>query len=202
MNTVSSLPRDVPPAGWPRGLTWPVLGLLGLLLGGCATSHVRFTETIREGAQLTEPELKRIQFFVCAPILLERETSTLEKRFPAGSLVLRNGTRYHQVEVPAWTPGVVVDSAPGKLHVSFAPGTSLPFGLGRDGDGYVVRGRVERGRTLVRYNRHDYRLLPQQPQDCEGTKLAQPTLWITRDASTQVERSRETLSGRRVSQRD
>jgi hypothetical protein len=94
---------------------------------GCG-SYVAFTHEIRDQHNLSEPELKNLQFYVSHKITLRRQLESGGKQITGThKLVLVSGKTVEEVVVEEKTPGVVLEVDDHSLTVSFEQGSSLLF---------------------------------------------------------------------------
>jgi hypothetical protein len=114
---------------------------------GCAKpSLVPFTAELRASYQLTDDDLKKLQFFASRDIVLRRDLSQPAQPAAKGEprepevarisqhrLVLVEGRATEEVVVERLTPGVVTEAKPGSLWVSFEPGSAFEFACDRIG---------------------------------------------------------------------
>ncbi len=123
--------------------------VVGLLAGGCAKpkpgEFVPFTENLRMRYEITEDELRALQFYISHQIVLERVAVGGEAHVERGRLVARGETFVHQVVVRAGTRGSIeeageiggdVDGI--TLDVSFEPGAPLRFAPWEPGGAYTL----------------------------------------------------------------
>jgi hypothetical protein len=132
----------------------PLVGVAALRVGlacaalaasaGCAKpSLVPFTAELRASYQLTDDDLKKLQFFASRDIVLRRDLSQPAQpgakgepelaRISQHRLVLVEGRATEEVVVERLTPGVVTEAKPGSLWVSFEPGSAFEFACDRIG---------------------------------------------------------------------
>jgi hypothetical protein len=101
--------------------------LTGLGCGG----YVAFTQEIRDQHNLTEPELKNLQFYVSHKVTMRRQLESGGKQITGThKLILVSGKTVEEVVVEAKTPGVVLSVDEHSLTVSFEQGSSLLFAAG------------------------------------------------------------------------
>ncbi|WP_437866628.1 DNA-directed RNA polymerase [Sorangium sp. So ce363] len=107
------------------------LALLSLLLLGCGPRLVPFTHELRVQRDLSDSDVKNLQFYVSHPIALRRELTAESSQVTSShKLLLVSGKVIEEVVVEERTPGVVVAARGGALSVSFEPGASLTFSAG------------------------------------------------------------------------
>ncbi|XXT21458.1 DNA-directed RNA polymerase [Sorangium sp. So ce429] len=108
----------------------PLLALatVCLFLAGCGPRLVPFTHELRVQHDLTDRDVKNLQFYLSHEVALRRElTSERSQITSSHKLLLVSGKVIEEVVVEERTPGVVVDARAGALLVSFEPGASLAF---------------------------------------------------------------------------
>jgi len=98
----------------------PVAALMAVGIG-CGAGHVAFTPALAE--QLSDEELKSVQFYVSGKIVLHRDVSSSGKSVtPRGKILLENGVQIEEVLITKGSPGVFVDQDKGRsISVSFEP---------------------------------------------------------------------------------
>ena len=104
--------------------------LVALLLGtGCATHHVPFTRELRAGYQLSEDQIKELQFFVSSPIVLRRNLGPGEVKVTRrNALRILRERAVEEVVIETGTPGVAERIEEHSLGISFEHGKFLEFG--------------------------------------------------------------------------
>ncbi|WP_437968975.1 DNA-directed RNA polymerase [Sorangium sp. So ce260] len=106
----------------------PLLALAIVLLAGCGPRLVPFTHELRVQHDLSDRDVKSLQFYVSHEIALRRELTAESSRVTSNhTLLLVSGKVIEEVVVEERTPGVVVAARGGVLSVSFEPGASLTF---------------------------------------------------------------------------
>ncbi|WP_437928999.1 DNA-directed RNA polymerase [Sorangium sp. So ce291] len=108
----------------------PLLALatVCLFLSGCGPRLVPFTHELRVQHDLTDRDVKNLQFYLSHEVALRRElTSERSQITSSHKLLLVSGKVIEEVVVEERTPGVVIDTRAGALSVSFEPGASLAF---------------------------------------------------------------------------
>ncbi|XXX78649.1 DNA-directed RNA polymerase [Sorangium sp. So ce134] len=109
----------------------PLLALATVFLAflaGCGPRLVPFTHELRVQHDLSDRDLKGLQFYVSHEIALRRELTAESSRITSShTLLLVSGKVIEEVVVEERTPGVVVGARGGVLSVSFEPGASLTF---------------------------------------------------------------------------
>ena len=102
--------------------------LFALLLAGCATSLVPFTQELRVQHQLTAKDLQNLQFYVSHRVTLRRELSSGGSEITGNhTLLLVSGKTIEEVVIEERTPGIAIQVSDGSMQVSFEQGTSLTF---------------------------------------------------------------------------
>ena len=111
---------------------------LTLAMAACQTSvtpeRVAFTQGMRTRYDLTEPEIRALQYYVSEPVVLEKVVSRGVRHVEHGRLIVRGDTIVHQVVIARGTPGaierdesIVGQARDGTLPISFEVGAPLPF---------------------------------------------------------------------------
>jgi hypothetical protein len=137
--------------------------ILVVFLSACSP-RIQFTQGIKEQHQLSEDELKRIQFYTVGDIVLQRaQSSETEKGTKDGNLVLSSGSSMEQVIIRTGTPGVVEKViSENKIAVRFEQGDGkyLIFGNTQDNKGayFIVPESQTGAKKMVKYAGEDYAL--------------------------------------------
>jgi hypothetical protein len=132
-----------------------------LALSSCATK-VPFTQAVREKYQLTDDELKQLQFYASHDIVLTRnEKGEKSKTTEDGKLKITTGQEYEQVLIKKGTPGVVekvVDSK--RIAVSFESDGArfIVFGDPNDkkGNYTLLSPEWKDNRAVLKYGAEEY----------------------------------------------
>lgn len=116
-----------------------VYGLFILLLTSCAMQQP-FTEQVKTKHELTEGEIKQLQFYVSHDIILFRAEAkpSGKKTTTEGTLTVSDGKDIEKVIIKAGTPGIVEKILPGgKLAMRFEEGEGavLIFGDPQNNNG-------------------------------------------------------------------
>lgn len=135
------------------------------VLSGCSPK-IPFTQRVREQYNLSGDELKRIQFYISDPLVLQRGTNENAKATEEGTLVIKSGSNVEQVYFKRNTPGAVssvVDAQ--KMTVSFEDGAEkyLVFGSENDRSGYYRVQAVnwdKSGKGKINYGGQTYYAAP------------------------------------------
>lgn len=108
-----------------------ILGLLGLqaiLAAGC-NLPVPFTQELRNEYDLTEEQLRHIQYYVSGPLTLRRELATDEATVTPGHQVrIVKEHRVEEIIIGRGTPGIAERVTADSLDVSFEKGHHITFG--------------------------------------------------------------------------
>lgn len=105
--------------------------LLMLTLASCAPVLQPFTQQQKQENNWSEDDLKRIQFYLSYPIVLQRKLAGSSSEITSGKIRVVNGEKIEEVVIPARTPGIVIfDPVDNRLGVSFEEGDNryLMFG--------------------------------------------------------------------------
>ena len=98
------------------------------LLSGCR-SLVVFTHEMRAQHNLSDEDLRELQFYVSHDVTLRRELHTKRRIIDDGHLKLHAGKAIEEVLVEAHTPGVATAVDADTIVISFEEGSSLDFSL-------------------------------------------------------------------------
>lgn len=141
--------EDLPRLAKERGRRWlrVSLALVCLACPACQTAvapeRVALTNALRTRYELTETELRALQYYLSERVVLERVMTDGSRRVERGRLVVRGGTVIHQIVIERGTPGVVEPDATltegpsaHAIPVSFEPGAPLAFSARLPGGSY------------------------------------------------------------------
>jgi hypothetical protein len=96
---------------------------------GCA-SYVPFTQELRDQHNITNDNLKNLQFYNSHQITLRREVERGGSQVtPGHKLLVIAGKQIEEVVIEEHTPGVVLAASESTLRVSFDEGSSMEFQL-------------------------------------------------------------------------
>ncbi len=113
-----------------RGTTLGMMAIIALsaALTGCG-SMVPFTHEIRSTHDLSNDDLRSLQFYVSNDVKLRRELHTKGRTISDGNLKLHAGKAVEEIVIPEKTPGVAVAIDDHTIRISFEEGSSLEFSL-------------------------------------------------------------------------
>lgn len=95
---------------------------------GCRPALVPLTQEMREQNQLSDKELRNLQYYVSHTITLRREAESGGRKVTGNhKLVVVNGKTIEEVVIEALTPGICVGVDQNRLTIAFEQGTSLQF---------------------------------------------------------------------------
>ena len=100
-----------------------------LMLTGCASTMVPFTHEIKTQHELSNDDLKELQFYVSNNVKLRRELHTKTRTIDNGNLKLHAGKSVEEVVIEELTPGVAIAVDDTSIKISFEEGASLNFSL-------------------------------------------------------------------------
>jgi hypothetical protein len=109
-----------------------IFTLAALYLASCGPKLVPFTGEIEHETGLSKDQLKYVQFYTSGPIILFREINNNTTQVIRGEIKMKNGKQVEQIVIPPNTPGIVVNSNPERLGVSFEKGTDRYLVFGRN----------------------------------------------------------------------
>lgn len=169
---------------------------------------VPFTDEMRRRLELGDDELRALQFYASAPVVLERVASKGQGRVDRGRLIVRSGTVVHQVVVRPGTPGVIesesfIGDALGghAIDVSFERGAPLRFGAAGEDRAYTLVDPVQRGflaDLLERFGKPRTTMVDFDGQRWRVVSGADAKLLVERDALGRLDRTHRVLPGVRV----
>ncbi len=132
-----------------------------IMLHSCATK-IPFTQAIREKYQISDEELKHLQFYISHDVVLSRvsqdeKTKTLED----GTLKITTGKEYDEVLLKSGTPGVVENVLDEKrIAVSFEAGENKYIVFGdpndRKGNYTLLAAEWKNNRGILKYGNQEY----------------------------------------------
>ncbi len=97
-----------------------IIAALALMTLGSCKNLVPYTDAIKTKYNLTDEQLKHLQFYVSSPIVLQRKvTAENNTQVTAGKIKIINGEKVEEVVVPTGTKGVLVKDDSGKFEISF-----------------------------------------------------------------------------------
>jgi hypothetical protein len=137
--------------------------IVTLALASCSPK-IQFTQAVKEQNQLTDDEMKKLQFYTSGDIVLQRnQKDDSGKETDDGELVLTSGSSVDQVIIPAGTPGIVVGAKGNNaMLVRFEPGEGkyLVFGdlNNRKGPYQLIPEGEKGGKKYVTYAGNKYSL--------------------------------------------
>jgi hypothetical protein len=141
------------------------LSLIVLVVSFASCSpKIQFTQAVKEQHQLTDQEMKKLQFYISADIVLQRnQKDASDKDTDDGELIITSGSSIDQVIIPAGTPGIVIEmKGENAMLVRFEPGEGkyLEFGdpKNRKGPYQLIPEGEKGGKRYVTYAGKKYSL--------------------------------------------
>jgi len=139
----------------------PLLLLSFVLLLAACSPRVPFTQGIRDKYQLSESELKLLQFYTSDVIILKRgEMSEKAKETTEGTLTIKGGNKVEEIVIKAGTPCVIEKVYDGNnVSVSFEDGKNkyLVFGSMHSKNGlYSLQVLRENNKPTLNYGEKLY----------------------------------------------
>lgn len=96
-----------------------IVAIAVLTLGSCK-NLVPYTDALKTKYNLSDEQLKHLQFYVSSPIILQRKlTAENSTQITSGKIKIVNGEKVEEVVVPVGTKGVLAKNDNGKFEVSF-----------------------------------------------------------------------------------
>jgi hypothetical protein len=114
-----------------KTLSTAIITAFVIFITSCGPQLVPFTTDVEYETGLNKDQLKNVQFYNSAPIILYREVNNNITEVLRGEIKMKNGRQVEQIVIPPNTPGVVVNGNAERLGVSFEKG----------GDRYLVFGK-------------------------------------------------------------
>jgi len=107
-----------------------LFAVFGLIATSCGPKLVPFTGDFELETGLNKEQLKNVQFYNSGPIILIREINNNTTQVIRGDIKMKDDKQLEQIVIPPNTPGVVINSNPQRLGISFETGTDryLVFG--------------------------------------------------------------------------
>lgn len=107
-----------------------------MTLGSCK-NLVPYTDAIKTKYNLTDEQLKHLQFYVSDPIVLQRKiTAENSTQVTEGKIKIVNGEKVEEIVVPTGTKGVLVKNDAGKFEISFEKDDSYYLRFGTNPNRY------------------------------------------------------------------
>ena len=113
-----------------KSILTTVIAVFALFITSCGPKLVPFTGDFELETGLNKEQLKKVQFYNSGPIFLIREINNNTTEIIRGDIKMKDGKQLEQIVIPPNTPGVVINSNPQRLGISFESGTDryLVFG--------------------------------------------------------------------------
>ena len=113
-----------------------IAALVLLSLGSCK-NLVPYTDAIKTKYNLSDDQLKHLQFYVSDPIVLQRKiTAENSSQVISGKIKIVNGEKVEEIVVPTGTKGVLVRDDAGKFEISFEKDDSYYLRFGTNPNRY------------------------------------------------------------------
>ena len=97
-----------------------IIAALALMTLGSCKNLVPYTDALKSKYNLSDEQLKHLQFYVSSPIVIQRKvTAENNTQIDAGKIKIVNGEKVEEVVVPVGTKGVLVRNDNGKFEISF-----------------------------------------------------------------------------------
>jgi hypothetical protein len=143
-----------------------IIAALALMTLGSCKNLVPYTDALKSKYNLSDEQLKHLQFYVSSPIVLQRKiTAENSTQVTAGKIKIVNGEKVEEIVVPVGTKGVLVKNDSGKFEVSFEKDDTyyLRFGTNPNRyESYVLLASDWRGKVgTVTYAGNKYYTSPE-----------------------------------------
>ncbi len=135
--------------------------LIAAVLTSCGPSQV-FTENSRAILEKQGIEVINIQFYADKEIIMRRQVESTETSVSNGEIKQIDGERTQEIRIPRGTPGVVEQTADGKLWVAFedCEGCALRF-IKNSYDSYQVDAdKWLEGKGQIDYDGKQFYMIP------------------------------------------
>jgi hypothetical protein len=97
-----------------------IIAALALMTLGSCKNLVPYTDALKTKYNLSDEQLKHLQFYVSDPIILQRKITDQNNTLVfGGKMKIVNGEKVEEVVVPTGTRGVLVKDDNGKFEISF-----------------------------------------------------------------------------------
>ena len=158
-----------------RGTVVALLVSAAIAGGGCSTDskltrveRIDFTKSLRTSWNLSDDEIRQLQFYTHDAVTLERDVGGDIKSIIHGRLVVRAGHNIEVIEIPAETPGIATSVSNSVVDVCFEGACDstlsfqyLAYGNYPNSDNYVTKVNVLGGNSgSVVYDGNVYTLHP------------------------------------------
>ncbi len=117
--------------------------IVSVVISACASKQP-YTQSIQKKYKLTESDLKKIQFYTSADIILYKSKQDGSVKTEGGELVINKDKNVEKIIIKANTPGVVTEVIESdKIAVSFEVGDGkfLVFGVGNKNGYYYLQAK-------------------------------------------------------------
>ena len=143
-----------------------IIAALALMTLGSCKNLVPYTDALKSKYNLSDEQLKHLQFYVSSPIVLQRKiTAENSTQITSGKIKIVNGEKVEEIVVPVGTKGVLVKNDSGKFEVSFEKDDTyyLRFGTNPNRyESYVLLASDWRGKVgTVTYAGNKYYTSPE-----------------------------------------
>ncbi len=170
------------------------ISVLFLFIGACSPSLSPFTQRLIEQNRWSEKDLKKIQFYSSAEILLYRDYASGMSRIESGEIKMVKGRKVEEIRIPKGTPGVAVfQPKSNRLAVSFEDQKDrfLIFGPNpKRGNSYVLLASEWKNRRgKVKYDDQQY---------FTTTESAFATLLVDVKKSKKIKVKSRSVKGRKI----
>ena len=101
-------------------MRYVIIAALAVMTLGSCKNLVPYTDALKSKYNLTDDQLKHLQFYLSSPVVLQRKITDQNNTLVYGGKVkIINGEKIEEVVVPTGTKGVLVKDDSGKFEVSF-----------------------------------------------------------------------------------
>ena len=143
-----------------------IIAALALMTLGSCKNLVPYTDALKSKYNLSDEQLKHLQFYVSSPIVLQRKiTAENSTQITSGKIKIVNGEKVEEIVVPVGTKGVLVKNDNGKFEISFEKDDTyyLRFGTNPNRyESYVLLASDWRGKVgTVTYAGNKYYTSPE-----------------------------------------
>jgi len=171
-----------------------ILAIGILTLSSCSKNLVPYSQNIQDKYNISDAEMKQVQFYTSNDILIFRNISDADTRVISGQIKIQNGREVEEVVIPKGTPGVIVwDDAQKRYGVSFDNDNEfLTFGPNpkKAHRYYLMATEWNQKIGTVTFNGQEYKTTP---------KSADAYLLVDLKKIDKVDVDRKVLKGRTVS---
>ena len=172
--------------------SWIILFIAVFTLASCTSDLIPFTQQMARETQLSEAQIKSVQFYVSNDIVLYHYLDNATTEVVGGTIKIIDGRKAEEIIIASGTPGVAVGKEGDQVLISFDPdGSYLRFAPNPGyGGKYTLMAKNWDGRHgVVQYGGSDF-------LTSESASVA--TLLVNLQQFDQSETTSKTVGGRTI----